>query len=192
MRPTRSTPVTRWTAAATGGVLALVCAGCGTPRVLAARPLPIMLSPPSPSWGMSIAIEPNERLRVRLVNESPEAISVLWEECAYIDVDNRSHPITPSAARQARSTVAPGSYLEETIVPVGGEDDTSLDPLLPTKSQSFRWLPGRHEKRPRLGSRVGRYHPLVGKQIGVFLVLERGGERKTLLAKYTIQEDHGH
>ena len=41
----------------------------------------------------------------------------------------------------------------------------------------------------KLGGTINGSHPLLGKQIGVFLVLERGGEKRTLLARYTIDED---
>ncbi|MBI2884871.1 MAG: hypothetical protein HYY15_01715 [Candidatus Omnitrophica bacterium] len=172
--------------------LAAACLGCATPRVLTARPLPVMLNPAAPSWGIGVSIEPSSAIRVRIVNGSDEPVSVLWEESAYVDIENRSHPVEPSSTRQPRSPVAPGSYVEETLRVHAEPEDASLDPLLPRPRRKLAWLLG-SGARPHLGSRItGRDSSLLGKEIGLFLVLERRGERKTLLAKYVIEADHWH
>lgn len=169
------------------GIVSLACAACGTSGVLSARPLPVVLNPPTPGWGISVGIEPTDVLRVRLVNDSQEAVTVLWEESAYIDVNNRSHPVSAVSSRQSRSTVAPGTRLEETLVPLATAGHDPLDPLLPAKKRKFSWLRGSKE-RVHIGTTVRNDHPLLGKQIGLFLVLERSGERKTLLARYDLED----
>lgn len=169
-------------------VLALSGGACSTtPRALAARPLPVVLNPSEPPWGISVSIEPSDVLRVRLVNESPQPISVLWQECAYIDVENRSHPVTALSSQQPRATIPPGAHLEERLLPVAQPGDSRLDPLLPVPRRAFGWLVG-SEPRVRFGSRVTANHPVLGREVGLFLVLERGGDKKTLLAKYAIEE----
>lgn len=169
------------------GLAAAALAGCGTAHILAARPLPVVLNPPMPAWGISVAIEPTDILRVRLVNDSHEPVSVLWDESAYIDVNNRSHPVKPASSQGTRSTIAPGTRLEETLVLMAPAGPEPLDPLLPAKGKTFGWLTG-GDHRPRIGQPIDGGHPLVGKQIGLFLVLQRGDERKTLLARYDLED----
>ncbi len=155
--------------------------------------MPVVVSPAERDWGLEIAIQPTDALRVRLANASRRPISIIWEECAYIDIDNRSHPVQASYAQQVagqrRSTLAPGTTLEEVLVPLPGPRDNPLDPLLSSKRPRGFHVWRRGKAPSRLGALVRRDHPLMGQQLGVFLVFEREGQRKTVLAKYTITGD---
>lgn len=165
---------------------ALFSGACATPSVLVARPLPVVLTPSTTPWDVSVHIEPSEMLHLRLVNNSNEPVSVLWEESTYIDVNNRSHPLVPTSSRQTKSTIAPGTRLEETLLPLAASEENPSDPLL-SRTKRHLWNLGNGQQAPRIGSRVALNHPIIGDEIGLFLTLERSGEKKTLMARYTLE-----
>lgn len=102
--------------------------------------------------------------------------------------------VSPASARaiggSLRATVAPGTKLDEVLTVARGVGDSPWDPLLPAPRQARWWWPfGRSEATPRIGSRISRDHPLLGREVGLFLVLRRGTEQKTVLAKYELTEE---
>ena len=166
-------------------------AGCASAHVLAVRPLPFVVSESSADWSVDVSLELRDVIHVEMINRSERPVSVLWNECAYIDIEKRSHQVRVlSRAHEdgpQRSTVAPGTRVREALVPIGSPLDNSLDPLLPV-SKKRRWgVKRRSGSRPSLGAKVPAQHPLIGKEVGLFLVLDRDGERKTLLATYVIE-----
>lgn len=170
--------------------------GCSSTRTyLATQSLPVEIKPAEPDWEITVGLKMTDSIRIQLVNYGAEPVHLLWGESAYIDIEQRSHPITPlwssSAQNQIRATAAPGTRLEEVLVPVGGlQESGSIDPLLSRGERRRRWWwPfGGNPKIQRIGMRVARGDPLLGKEIGVFLVLERNGQRKHLVAKYALVE----
>jgi hypothetical protein len=139
---------------------------------------------------VDVSIGLHDVIQVELNNRSERPVSVLWNECAYIDIEKRSHPVRVLSRAHSdgpqRSTVAPGTRVREVLVPVGSPLDNALDPLLPV-SKKRGLLKKNSSARPNLGAKVPAQHPLLGKEVGLFLVLDRDGERKTLMAAYVIQ-----
>ena len=157
-------------------LVALCCLGCaGRQAAYTVTPLPTVVHPPGRVWGLDMSIEVSDAIRLKLVNTSREPVKVLWEECAYIDTANRSHRLLTSQARsaaaplvQAPSVIAPGTTLEEVLVAADRVQGRGSDPLLAT--------------------RVAKPKRLAGKELGLFLVFERSGEHKQVLAKYRIKQ----
>jgi hypothetical protein len=132
-------------------------------------------------------------LLITVTNHGVEPITIRWDECAYIDVDRQSHRLLTAEANRnperptpQRSLIAPGARLEEVLVPVGLARDRGIDPLLPVRPSTLLVSPlyvGNPSRVP-----PWRRQELIGKEIGVFLALERRGERKTVLATYAITQ----
>ena len=170
-------------------VLAAAClGGCGSQKqYLSARALPVVVVPADSDWSIDASVALKDRIYVQLANQGIEPINVLWDESVYIDMDQRSHRVLPDGKpmdRAAHATVAPGTRLDEILVPAGTATDNPHDPLLPEVRRSPWWWPFGDEKPRRIGSRIRAGDPVIGKQIGVFLVLERNNQKKTVLAKY--------
>ena len=186
--------ILRFTAlGATGLVLCASLAGCGTSKsVLTTRAQPVVVTPPTPSWEVPVGIElkPNGIL-VRVENRSSEPISVIWEESSYIDVNQRTHPVVPASSaavggRLPSSVLPPGTRLEELLTPARGVGDDTYDPILSDGQKGKWWMLGRRKEPMRVGSHIQRDSPALGKEIGVFLVLEKDAAKRTVLAKYTL------
>jgi len=185
----------RWVGIA-WAVLAMgpVAPGCaGAPpqhRYLATQPLPVEVHPAEPNWGVTIGADVRQVIRVHVVNRGTEAVHLLWDESAYIDVDERSHRVIPASAgprgASMRATVAPKTRLDEVLVPVGGPQDSPLDPLLAPRGAARWWWPFSAAEVARIGSRVDTGNIVLGKSVGLFLTLERGGQRRQVLAKYAL------
>jgi hypothetical protein len=174
--------------------LATLCAaGCARAAsyMYTVKPLPVVVNPPSADWDVEISVDFSDVMKVTFVNRGAESVNVLWDDCAYIDIDSRSHRIVTASARggisgaaQATAPVAPGTRVEETITPVPIEGQASRDPFLP-QPDTLLVHPG-YVGRSLAGLRAGQAEKLVGRHIGLFLVFERNGEKKTVLAKYEI------
>ena len=165
--------------------------GCGRNRqYLSARALPVVVVPADADWEINADVAIKDRIYVRLANQGLEPVNVLWDESVYIDVDQRSHRVIPASTnaseRASRSTVAPGTRLDEVLLPVGTATDSPVDPLLPPTRKSRWWRPFDGDRRARIGSKISAADPALGKQVGLFLVLERGNRKKTVLAKYEL------
>ena len=174
-------------------VALLLLTGCGASRtVYLVDPLPPIVHPTGEDWGVDIDVAFSDHILLTLVNSGIEPVAVIWEESAYVDVDNRSHRVMNSEVRRAKrpaamkpSIVAPGTRLQEVLTPVGHELDTGMDPLLPVKRGSLLLSPN-YVGNPVMRRKVS--DSVKGKQIGLFLVLERAGQRRTVLANYTISD----
>ena len=169
--------------------LAAGLAGCGANRqYLSARALPVVVVPADADWSIDATVALKDRIYVQLANQGIEPVSVLWDESVYIDVDQRSHRVLPESEhpmeRASRATIAPGTRLDEILVPAGTTSDNPHDPLLPEMRRGRWWWPFGHEKPRRIGSKIRAGDSVVGRQVGVFLVLERNNQKKTVLAKY--------
>ena len=165
--------------------------GCGSSRqALTARALPVVVSPAAPDWEVSVGLEMKDGIMVRVENHSDEPVSVLWDESSYIDVDQGSHAVAQAAAtstvKRPRAILPPGTRLEELLAPEPGRVDNPLDPLLSAGKPGHWWWPFGKQKPLRVGSKVRWDHPALGREVGVFLVLERAGVKKTVLAKYQL------
>ena len=172
-----------------------VAAGCGGQFVYTVRPLPVIVQPSGESWGLETAVQFGYPIQLKLVNTSAGQVNVLWDESAYIDLNNRSHRVLTASAKalgnppvQAISTVAPATALDEWLYPVPTEGgDPGADPVLGALKRKRVWLPW-YTGEPDLSRRSLKRGALNGKQVGLFLVFERDGRKKTALAKYAI--DH--
>jgi len=155
------------------------------------RPLPVVITPAEPSWGLDVAVEFSDRIRVTVVNQSTEPTQILWDECAYVDVDDQSHRvITAEHAKhpllpQPPSTIAPGSRLQAVLLPLPHPNDRGLDPLVPAKREALLLSP-RYVGNPLFTPAGVRDNKLIGREIGLFLVFERSGVKKYVTAKYRI------
>ncbi len=166
----------------------LGAAACGGRRfVYRVASLPAIVNPGGGDWGVDIQVDFSRVLLVRLANQGTEPIKVLWDECAYIDIDDRSHRVLTTdgsrLSQQPPSIIAPGTHLQEILRPVPMPGDSGVDPLLPAKRPvtliTLDYL-GDATMTP------ARRRALVGKQLGLLLVLERDGERKTVRTRYAI------
>ncbi len=165
--------------------------GCGSARqILTTQALPVIITPPTPSWDVGVGIEMKDALLVRVENRGSEPLSVVWEESSYIDVDQRSHPLIPDSAasvgRMPRSVLPPGTRLEERLTPVSSRTESQLDPLMANLEPGAWWRPFDKKEPLRIGSEVPWDHPSLGREMGLFLVLERDGSKRTILAKYKL------
>ena len=162
--------------------------GCASHRYLhKVEALPVVVNPGGEDWGIDLALQFSDEIRLTLGNVSSQSVNVLWDECAYIDVDHRSHPMAVASAKKGVSRVsviAPGSQVDEVLRPVGDGLDRGVDPLLPARGRPLLLSP-RFVGDP-LFVPANATRELVGKEIGVFLVFERQGARKTVMAKYRI------
>ena len=178
-----------------GLVLAGLLGGCGSSRqALATRALPVVVNPGAPQWEVAVGIEVKDGIVVRVENHGDEPVSVLWDESSYIDVDQGSHAVAQAAAdtsviRRSRAVLPPGTRLEELLAPEPGRVAAPLDPLLSAGEPGHWWWPFGKQKPLRVGSKVRVDHPALGRELGVFLVLERDGVKKTVLAKYKLDRD---
>lgn len=184
----------RLAAAGVCAAAGLLCAACGSSaRTLAARPLPVRVSQADADWDVQVGLELGDPIRVHVVNSGLEPVSVLWEECAYIDVDRQSHPVMPRSAgrtgRPLRTTIAPGTQWKDTLRVVPGSEAVPHDPILSQRRVVRWWWPLGGPKTPRIGSQIAPGSPALGKEVGVFLVLARGAEQRTVLAKYALVEE---
>ncbi len=183
-------PMLRWV------LLASVLSGCGSARtVYIVQPMPVVVRPLAEPWDVEVALNLAEAIHLQVINAGDEPVKLLWADCTYIDMDGRAHPLVmakPAGGAAAGGllpmSIAPGSRLEQVLVPAAGQFNNRNDPLLPGRSSPTR---------PRgLMSRLWPFHrdrgphPAVGKTIGVFLVLERNGSRRTVTANYTITGVH--
>lgn len=173
-----------------GALLAGGAAGCGSTRHLyTVQPTAVVVRPVADPWGVDVALKLEDAIHVDITNTSQEPVRVLWGECAYVDIDGRSHQLqavrgTPAVS--ALENVAPGSHVDAVLTPAGGPSRYSSDPLLPGRpvpglrpTGLARWWPFR--RRPAVGQDA------VGKPVSVLLVLERDAHRRTVLASYTIE-----
>lgn len=176
-------------------IAALLCAGCSsTHYAYSVDPLPVVVQPPESGWDLELAVDFSDVIHVTLVNEGTEPIKVLWDESAYIDLDNQSHRVLTSSAKRAKlpptaqpaSIVAPGSRVEEALVPLPNVADSGLDPLLPAGRSPLLLSPHYVGQVMFTPQQVGA--TMLGKDIGLFLVLERNQQRKTVLSKYRIAD----
>ena len=170
---------------------ATAAAGCSSShQVLSTKAQPVLVSPASPSWDIPVGIEVNDGIHISVENRGSDPITIIWEESSYIDVSRRSHPVVPSSAAAAgrlpRSVLPPGTRLDERLTPIAGIADDPLDPLLSTRQSGHWWKPFDSTAPLRIGSEIDPNNPILGKEIGVFLVLEKDGNKKTVLAKYTL------
>lgn len=154
--------------------------------------MPVRVSQADTGWDIRVGLTLRDPIRVHVVNSGPEPVSVLWDECAYIDVDRHSHPVMPISAGRSgqplRTTIAPGTQWEEALRVVPGTEALPHDPILSQRRAVRWWWPFGGPKTPRIGSQVPRGSPVFGKEVGLFLVLTRGQEKKTVLAKYALAD----
>lgn len=153
-------------------------AGCGSVRdVYTVQPLPVAVRPGDESWGVEVSLEMTEAIHLAVINTSQEPVRIIWDDCAYLDVEGRSHRLLAVGGTQGAelsprvpTSVAPGSRVDEVLHPASDRFSSGDDPLLPGR------LSATHRKQGAM----------TGKTIGVFLVLERSGRRRTVTATYAI------
>lgn len=173
-----------------GALLAGSLAGCGsTQHVYTVQPTGVVVRPAADPWGVDVALEIEEAIHVAIANTSQEPVRILWEECAYVDVDGRSHRLQAvghDPAVPSLESVAPGARVDAVLTPVSRPLRYSSDPLLPGRPAPgpkptglARWWPFQ---------RAAAGQDAVGKPVSVFLVLERDTHRRTVLASYTIAD----
>ena len=158
--------------------VALAVAGCGpVHHTYTIRPLPVTVMPGSgPDWDVDIRVDFSQGMLVTLENHSPYAIRVLWDECAYIDIDNQSHRVLTTTgqragqhAPQTAAVLAPGTRLQEVLYPVAHWKDSGVDPILPASRPSLISPAAMGGLFSLHGARFKR---LAGRELGLFLVLE--------------------
>jgi hypothetical protein len=180
--------------------LSLCAAGCASgPRIYTLLPQPVTVRPGSETpWGVDVVLNVADGVHLEVVNQSEEAVRLLWDDSAYVDVTGQSHRILTSKARktaqrsrrseadivQVPTTVAPGSRIRERLYPMGDRAEAGNDPLLegsgikPPRRPLWRYLwPFGY---------VAPLDPLVGQTMSIYLVLEQNGERRTITAPYRI------
>lgn len=143
--------------------------------------VPAQLPPKSWQVEHEIVIAPRG-IVVRVTNNGAEPIRVLWDECAFIDEQGFSRRVFTGAARritaqlsQTPTTVAPGTRMEEVLIPAHKITDDAILTLFPADplDEAFSY-PGRTA------------NGFVGKEYGFFLVLDRGGEKHRVLERFQI------
>lgn len=150
-------------------------AGCGYIRyAYRFDHIPDSVPASAPSWGVEakVAFAP-EGVNVAITNNGNEPISVLWDECIYIDPNNISHRVLTSQTRlitsqlaQTPTPIAPGSSIEESLLPADYVSSYVVKSLFPV-SPGGEWASG--YKAPA--------NSLIGKEVGLLLALERNGEK---------------
>ena len=172
---------------------ACLAGGCGTVRdIYTVEPLPMVVRPSDEAWGVEMALDVTDAVHVGVANMSQEPVRLLWDECAYIDIDGESHRLVMArAARgqepppQVPTSVVPGSHVEQTLYPANARDGDRFDPLFPGRPAALR-RPERFLRRLWPFGLTPPAHPAAGRQVSVFLVMERGGKKRTLTAPYRI------
>ncbi len=178
----------------------MAISGCETvpKRYLATKSLPIEVRPAEPDWDINVELDLREDIHIALENNSNEAVHLLWGESAYIDVNQQSHALVPVDGIQMtpsqKSIVAPNTDYSIRLKPLVAAKINHSDPLLPQlkKSQPWYWpFSSKQIVRPRIGEEIVSQYPLKGKRVGLFIVLERNGVKRQLLAHYELVEDIG-
>ena len=170
--------------------------GCGGVRdVYRLEPQPAAVQPPDEPWGLDVAIDLGKSIHLQVTNDSQEAVRIKWDDCAYVDVAGRSHRVltADAAARrnygpQAPRSIAPGTRIDETLVPVADHPLHEEDPLLPSPAPYN--VPRNRGMGRLLFWQRRLVSTAVGKSVGVLLAFERitGQQARTLTARYTIAD----
>jgi hypothetical protein len=178
----------------------LCAAGCGSgPRVYTLQPQPVTIRPGAEvPWGVDVVLNVTDGFHLEVVNQSEDAVRLIWDDSAYVDVTGQSHRVLTAKSRKAAqrsrraeadiaqvpTTVAPGSRIKETLYPAGERLEAGNDPLLsgpgvkPPRRPAWRYLwPFGY---------VPPIDPLIGQVMSVYLVLEQNGQRRTITAPYRI------
>lgn len=177
-----------------GSLLVGALAGCGTTtQAYTVRPLSGTVHPSDESWELDVAVEIADGVQLRVANASQEVVRIAWDDCAYIDVEGRSHRLLRARAMRQRdhspqvpTAIAPGARIEDTLYPVADKPLNEDDPLLPSRAKpqpSSVWL-----RRLLFLREPTAASASVGKTVKVFLVFERGigPDIKTLTTTYLI------
>lgn len=171
-----------------GPLLAGVCGECqAAQHIYTVQPMPVIVHPAEGPWGVEVAIQVTDAIHLEIINGGKEPVRILWEDCAYIDVDGRSHRLRTASgepAAQIPVSVAPGSRVEAVLSPVEDSRSNKNDPLLPGKPE--RAQPSGLLRRLWPFHRAQAGSQVLGKTITVFLALERNGNRRTVTAAYAI------
>lgn len=174
---------------------AALITGCGSLLyTYALRPKPVVVNPADEPWQVEVIIDIKNAIDLEVVNRGQEPVKVLWDECAYVDIDGRSHRLRPAAEEplgQLPTTVPPGSKLKEALLAVRGGSDNPDDPLLPGRPRTILLSRSVWDRFLRPFHRAQLFAAeAVGKNVSVYLVLEREGNRRSVTAAYAISGVH--
>ena len=157
----------------------LLLTGCARSRyVYSVDALPIVVQPAQPQWDLAVTLDLTDTIQVQVANESPQPVTIVWDESRYLDAAQQPHPllgVRPLKHRQLGTlpptVIQPGMRADVRVLPV-----PSLEPVGDPYLSSSRMTKKRLERSG-----------ILGRSVGVLLVFERsGGERKTALARYQI------
>lgn len=163
----------------------MLLTGCARSRAAyTVEPLPIVVQPAQPEWGLAVTLDLAETIQVQVANESRQPVTIVWEDSRYLDADQQPHALLGVRPTRRKTlgallptVIQPGMRVEASVLPAALLEPTG-DPYLSESRITKKRL-----------ERSG----LLGRAVGVLLVFERrAGERKTVLARYQLASAQHH
>jgi len=137
--------------------------------------LPNSTPPQQPIWNVeyNVAFSPGG-IGVYIKNNGTEPVNIYWDECAYIDPNSVSHRVLTGQSRlitsslaQPPTPIAPGSSIQEGLIPADYISGSIVRPLFPANPGGEWWSGYKSSAKT-----------LINKEIGLLIVAERNGEKR--------------